>query len=92
MEKLCNSRVHATLIVGFSSIKGTRSRFSVIPAIVQEKILIQLKSAAARVGGIMVKLGGGGGGGKREFRLEGGSHRFAIESQLQSVTLCCDQS
>ena len=63
MEKLCNSRVHATLIVGYSSIKATRSlRFSVTPAIVQEKILIQLKSTAARVGGIMVKLGGGGEG------------------------------
>ena len=63
MEKLCNSRVHATLIVGYSSIKVTRSlRFSVTPAIVQEKILIQLNSTAARVGGIMVKLGGGGRG------------------------------
>ena len=70
MENLCNSRVHATLIAGYSSIKVTRSlRFSVTPAIVQEKILIQLKSTAARVGGIMVKLGGGGG--EREFRLEG---------------------
>ena len=89
MENLCNSRVHATLIAGYSSIKVTWSlRFSVTPAIVQDKILIQLKSTAARVGGIIVKLGGG----EREFRLEEGSHRFAIESQLQSVTLCCDQS
>ena len=64
MENLCNSRVHATLIASYSSIKVTRSlRFSVTPAIVQEKILIQLKSTAASVGGIMVKLGGGGGGG-----------------------------
>ena len=47
MEKSCNG-VHATLIAGYSSFKVTRSlRFSVTPAIVQEKILIQLKSTAA---------------------------------------------
>ena len=72
MENLCNSRVHATLIAGYSSITVTRSlRFSVTPAIVQEKILIHLKSTAARVGGIMVKLGGGrGGGGNSGLRGE----------------------
>ena len=63
MENLCNSRIRATLIAGYSSFKVTWSlRFSVTPAIVQEKILIQLKSTAARVGGIMIKLGGGGEG------------------------------
>ena len=60
-----NCRVHAILIASYSSFKVTQSlRCSVTPAIVQEKILIQLKSTAARVGRIMVKLGGGGGGGR----------------------------
>ena len=72
MQKLCNSRVHATLIASYSSFKVTPSlRFCITPAIVQEKnILIQLKSTAALMGGIMVKLRGVGGG-EREFRLEG---------------------